>query len=180
MKKILLLALLFIGTICLNAQVTGQTYSDITTHGRGGNSTRWVAEYVFTDSGDTRIGPFSVDQSPIGIAVTRDAVYDTIDGYHWDSSWTASDFAFLLGAPRVLNDSARAVFTLTDSLDFWPVIDSDGDRVVSQADSMSYTVLKPIEQAGAKYMYVEFYDSDGDSLVIQRESRTLVLFYREY
>jgi hypothetical protein len=178
MKKILLILSLFAGY--MSAQVTGEAFSSVTTHGGGTNSTGWVVEHVFVESGATRVGIFSVDQSPIGIAVTRDAVYDSIDGYHWDSSWTASDFAFLYGYERVLNDSARAVFTDSDSLDFLPVFDEDGDRLVVEADSMRYIKLPPVDHAGAKYMYVEFYDSVGDSLVPQTEPRTLILFYRKY
>ena len=185
MKKILLILSLFAGY--MSAQVTGQAFTGVTVHGGGTNTTGWAVEHVFVDSGATRIGAFSVDQSPIGIAITRDAVYDSTlasgyaaDGYHWDSSWTASDFAFLFGYERVLNDSARAVFTDSDSLDFLPVFDEDGDRIVVQADSMRYVKLPPVDFAGAKYMYVEFYDSVGDSLVPQTEPRTLILFYRKY
>lgn len=183
MKKILLIIMLFAGYVF--GQVTGQPFSGVTTHGNGSNSTSWVAEHVFVDSGATRIGAFSVDQPPIGIGITRNAVWDSVtastsDDYHWDSSWTASDFAFLYGYERVLNDSARAVFTDSDSLDFLPLFDEDGDRMVVQADSMRYVKLPPAQHAGAKYMYVEFYDSVGDTLVPQGASRTLILFYRKY
>ena len=187
MKKILLILSLFAGY--MSAQVTGQAFSGVTVHGNGANSTGWAVEHVFVDSGATRVGAFSVDQPPIGIAVTRTAIWDSAGtgltdldsvSYHWDSTWTASDFAFLYGYESVLNDSARALTAETDLLDYLPVFDEDGDRLVVQADSMRYVKLPPVDFAGAKYMYVEFYDSVGDSLVPQTEPRTLILFYRKY
>ena len=182
MKKLFLL-ILFAGI--LHAQAFEQAYSSITKHGNGANGSQWVREFVFTDSGATRIGPVSADQSPIGIAITRNAVWDSVtatpsDDYTWDSSWTASDFSFLFGFESVLNDSARAVFTETDTYDFLPFFETDGSRYVVQADSMSYIELPPVKMAGAKYMYIEFYDSVGDSLVPQAAPRTFVLFYRKY
>lgn len=184
MRKILAIIVLAIAGV-LNAQVSGQAITDIEKYGYGGNSTKWVQETIFIDAGATRIGPFSCDQSPIGIAVTRNAVWDSItattsDDYHWDSSWTASDFSFLFGFERVLNDSARAVFTGTNTYDFLPFYEEDGTRYVVQADSMRYIELPPVKMAGAKYMYIEFYDSVGDSLVPQAASRTALLFFREY
>jgi hypothetical protein len=185
MKNILIILLIFAGIV--NAQITGKVGTDITSQGRGANSTAWVQEVVFVDSGATYAGPFSADQPPIGVAITRDAVWDSVtsttsDDYHWDSTWTASDFAFLLGYKRSLNDSARTASgtTVTDSLDFLPLYNDDGTRYVVQADSMRYIKVKPTDMAGAKYFYLEFYDSAGDSLVNQTEPRTLVLFYRKY
>lgn len=192
MKKILLiLGLIALFVPPIQAQVAGGAYSSITSHGRGTNSTNWVREFVFTDSGATRIGPILVDQSPIGIAITRDAVWDSAGtgladldsvSYHWDSSWTASDFAFLFGFETMLNDSARATFVETDTYDYLPLYSNDNDtaRYTVQADSMRYVELPELKMAGAKYMYIEFYDSVGDSLVPQTEPRTLVLFYRKY
>lgn len=188
MKKYLLIVLFLIAGL-VQAQVSGKAYQDIVKHGHGGNSVSWVSEFVFVDSGATRIGPFSVDESPIGIAITRNAVWDSAGtglndldsvSYHWDSTWTASDFAFLYGFETILNDSARAEFEDTDLYDFLPVVDEDGIRVTAQADSMQYTTLVPIKMAGAKYMYVEFYNSTTGALVAQTEPRTLVLFYRKY
>lgn len=186
MRKILAIIVLAIAGV-LNAQVSGQAITDIDKYGYGGNSTKWVQETVFIDAGATRIGPFSCDQPPIGMAVTRNAVWDSItatpsDDYHWDSSWTASDFSFLFGFESVLNDSARAIFTPTNTYDFLPVYEDSATttRFTVQADSMRYILLPEIKMAGAKYMYIEFYDSVGDSLVPQAASRRLVLFFREY
>lgn len=184
MKKLFLL-ILFAGI--LHAQAFEQAYSSIVSHGNGANSTKWVREFVFADSGATRIGAFSCDQPPIGIAITRNAVWDSItattsDDYHWDSSWTASDFSFLFGFESILNDSARAVFTSTGTYDFLPYFESDSatSRYIVQADSMRYIELPQVKMAGAKYFFVEFYDAVGDSLVPQTAPRTFVLFYRSY
>ena len=184
MKKLLFITLLF--TSMIMAQTTGKIRSDLTHHGSGSNSISWQQEYAFVDSGATYIGPFSCDEPPIGIAITRDAVWDSVtattsDDYHWDSTWTASDLAYSLGFYRPLNDSARSTITMTDSIDFLPLFkDTDTTRYVVQADSMRYVSLPPLTMAGAKYFYLEFYDATGDSLVPQTEPRTLILFYRKY
>ena len=189
MKRILFIVLLFV-SMSVIAQTTGKSKADITKHGNEGNSTKWIQEYAFVDSGATSIGPFSADQPPIAIAITRDAVWDSTlaggryaaDGYHWDSTWTASDLGYLFGFQRPLNDSARTTITMSDSLDFLPLFkDTEATaRYVVQADSMRYIVLPPVTMAGAKYFYLEFYDATGDSLVPQAEPRTILLFYREY
>ena len=187
MKKLIVLFLFL--SVSVLAQTTGKVRTDLTAHGTESNVTDWVREFVFADSGATEIGPFSVGQPPIGVAITRDAVWDSAGAgltnldsvsYHWDSTWTASDFAYLLGFERILNDSSRANVASTDSIDFLPLYDEDGNRYVVQADSMRYVYLPPTKVAGAKYFYLEFYDEAGDSLVPQTEPRTLVLFYRKY
>jgi len=188
MKKLLFITLLFVSVSM--AQTTGKVRGDLTSHGSGSNSTAWETEYVFAATGATYIGPFSCDEPPIGIAITRDAVYDSAGtgltnldsvSYHWDSTWTASDFAYSFGFLRPLNDSARTSSTLTDSIDFLPFYkDTENTRYVVQADSMRYISLPPVIMAGAKYFYLEFYDSTGDTLVAQTEPRTLMLFYRKY
>lgn len=183
MKKIFIM-FLFAGL--LKAQVMGIDPSSIVSHGSGYNSTSWVQEVVLVDSGATRIGAFSADQPLIGIAITRNAVYDSTeasgyvaDGYHWDSTWTASDLAFILGYKRSINDSARTELTEIDSIDFLPLY-IDGIRYYIEADSMQYMSLLPIDMAGVKYFYIEFINSSTGAPVAQTEPRTMILFYRKY
>ena len=182
MKKILLLLILLAGFTY--GQVTGKSQSDLTKHGRGGNSTSWIQNVVFVDSGATRVGPFVCDEPPIAVGITRNAVWDSVtattsDDFHWDSSWTTSSLAYLLGYKRSFNDSARTTITLTDSIDFLPLF-IDGTRYAVTADSMQMIGLTPVDMAGSKYFYLEFYDAVGDSLVPQAAPRTMVFLYRKY
>ena len=136
MKRILFLILL-IGT--LSAQVTSvpmKYNSDITHPGSNTNVTSWYQQTVFIDSGNTRTKPIELSEPLVGIAITRDMVWDSVtttrnDDYHWDSSWTASNLGFLVGMQRTVRlpyDSINTTNPVTiigrtvqDTLDFMPM-----------------------------------------------------------
>lgn len=196
MKRILFLILL-IGT--LSAQVTSvpmKYNSDITHPGSNTNVTSWYQQTVFIDSGNTRTKPIELSEPLVGIAITRDMVWDSVtttrnDDYHWDSSWTASNLGFLVGMQRTVRlpyDSINTTNPVTiigrtvqDTLDFMPMYAGiDSLRYVIPIDSMRYTAIIPQYFAGIKYMCIEFVDKSTGAPVAQAEKRTIVLFYRKY
>lgn len=199
MKRILFLILL-IGT--LSAQVTSvpmKNNNDITRPGSNTNVTSWYQQTVFIDSGDTRTKPIELSEPLVGIAITRDMVWDSVtttrnDDYHWDSSWTASDLGFMVGMQRTVRlpyDSINITNPVTiigrtvqDTLDFMPLYDdtdtSGASRYFITADSMRYIKLNPAHFAGIKYLIVEFINKVSGLPIAQAGKRTIVLFYRKY
>lgn len=199
MKRILFLILL-IGT--LSAQVTSvpsKNNNDITRPGSNTNVTSWYQQTVFIDSGDTRTDPIELSEPLVGIAITRDMVWDSVtttrgNDYHWDSSWTASDLGFLVGMKRtvrlpydsinIANPVVITGRTVQDTLDFMPLYDdtdtSGASRYFITADSMRYVKLNPAHFAGFKYLIVEFINKISGLPIAQEEKRTIILFYRKY
>lgn len=202
MKRILFLILL-IGT--LSAQVTSvpmKYNSDITHPGSNTNVTSWYQQTVFIDSGDTQTEPIVISEPLIGIAITRNMVWDSVtttrnDDYHWDSSWTASDLGFLVGhkresrAPSDTTWLTDTTFTIEsigvsqyDTLDFMPMYDdsdtSGASRYFVTVDSMRYVKINPDHFSGIKYLIIECINKTSWTAVAQEAKRTLVLFYRKY
>ena len=166
------------------------------------NVSAWSQQTIYIDSGDTRTDPIAISEPLIGIAITRNMVWDSVttsrnDDYHWDSSWTASDLGFLIGAKREsrapsdttwLTDTTFVIQSIGvsqyDTLDFMPMYDdndtSGASRYFVTADSMRYIKINPDHFLGIKYLMIEFINKISGSPIAQEAKRTLVLFYRKY
>lgn len=197
MKRILFLIICLIGFV--SAQVTSVVPKTVIKYTSDPSSMEWYQQTIFIDSGDTRTDPIILSEPLIGIAITRDMVWDSVttsrgDDFHWDSSWTASDLGFLVGMQRTvrlpydsINTTNPVVIsgrTLQDTLDFMPLYD-DSDTTGAQryfvtADSMRYLKVNPSHFAGVKYLIIEFINKVSGLPVAQAEKRTIVLFYRKY
>lgn len=197
MKKILFLIICLIGFV--SAQITSVVPKTVIKYTSDPSSMEWYQQTIFIDSGDTRTDPIILSEPLIGIAITRDMVWDSVtttrgDDFHWDSSWTASDLGFLVGMQRTvrlpydsINTTNPVVIsgrTLQDTLDFMPLYD-DSDTTGAQryfvtADSMRYLKVNPSHFAGVKYLIIEFINKVSGLPVAQAEKRTIVLFYRKY
>lgn len=197
MKRILFLIICLIGFV--SAQVTSVVPKTVIKYTSDPSSMEWYQQTIFIDSGDTRTDPIILSEPLIGIAITRDMVWDSVttsrgNDFHWDSSWTASDLGFLVGMQRTvrlpydsINTTNPVVIsgrTLQDTLDFMPLYD-DSDTTGAQryfvtADSMRYLKVNPSHFAGVKYLIIEFINKVSGLPVAQAEKRTIVLFYRKY
>lgn len=197
MKRILFLIICLIGFV--SAQVTSVVPKTVIKYTSDPSNMKWYQQTIFIDSGDTRTDPIILSEPLIGIAITRNMVWDSVtttrnDDFHWDSSWTASDLGFLVGMQRTvrlpydsINTTNPVVIsgrTLQDTLDFMPLYD-DSDTTGAQryfvtADSMRYIKVNPAHFAGVKYLIIEFINKVSGLPVAQAEKRTIVLFYRKY
>lgn len=197
MKRILFLIICLIGFV--SAQVTSVVPKTVIKYTSDPSSMEWYQQTIFIDAGDTRTDPIVLSEPLIGIAITRDMVWDSVttsrgDDFHWDSSWTASDLGFLVGMQRTvrlpydaINKTNPVVIsgrTVQDTLDFMPLYD-DRDTTGTQryfvtADSMRYLKVNPSHFAGVKYLIIEFINKVSGLPVAQAEKRTIVLFYRKY
>lgn len=197
MKKILFLIICLIGFV--SAQITSVVPKTVIKYTSDPSSMEWYQQTIFIDSGDTRTDPIILSEPLIGIAITRDMVWDSVtttrgDDFHWDSSWTASDLGFLVGMQRTvrlpydsINTTNPVVIsgrTLQDTLDFMPLYDdrdtTGAQRYFVTADSMRYLKVNPSHFAGVKYLIIEFINKVSGLPVAQAEKRTIVLFYRKY
>lgn len=197
MKRILFLIICLIGFV--SAQVTSVVPKTVIKYTSDPSSMEWYQQTIFIDSGDTRTDPIVLSEPLIGIAITRDMVWDSVttsrgDDFHWDSSWTASDLGFLVGMQRTvrlpydsINTTNPVVIsgrTLQDTLDFMPLYDdrdtTGAQRYFVTADSMRYLKVNPSHFAGVKYLIIEFINKVSGLPVAQAEKRTIVLFYRKY
>lgn len=197
MKRILFLIICLIGFV--SAQITSVVPKTVIKYTSDPSSMEWYQQTIFIDSGDTRTDPIILSEPLIGIAITRDMVWDSVttsrgDDFHWDSSWTASDLGFLVGMQRTvrlpydsINTTNPVVIsgrTLQDTLDFMPLYDDSDTTGVQRyfvtADSMRYLKVNPSHFAGVKYLIIEFINKVSGLPVAQAEKRTIVLFYRKY
>lgn len=200
MKRILFLIICLIGFV--SAQVTSVVPKTVIKYTSDPSSMEWYQQTIFIDSGDTRTDPIILSEPLIGIAITRNMVWDSVtttrnDDFHWDSSWTASDLGFLVGFKRESRSPIDTLWssdttytvgsigtTVYDTLDFMPLYDdsdtSGAQRYFVTADSMRYIKVNPSHFAGVKYLIIEFINKVSGLPVAQAEKRTIVLFYRKY